>query len=70
MPGPVVYPQLPVTTVHALNEDVLPFFEQHQVQIQTILSDNGREYFGRPDRQERLHRSLLDEHFRVISRTK
>ena len=89
--------KLPVTAVHVLNEDVLPFFEQHGVQIATILSDNGREYCGRPDRHpyelflqlegiehrktkirrpqsngfvERLHRTLLDEHFRVMGRSK
>lgn len=89
--------KLPVTAVHVLNEDVLPFFEQHHTRIDTILSDNGREYCGRPDRHpyelflqiegiehrttkvrrpqsngfvERLHRTLLDEHFRVVGRTK
>jgi transposase InsO family protein len=33
-----------------LNEDVLPFFEQHEARITTILSDNGREFCGRQDR--------------------
>ena len=42
--------KLPVTAVHVLNEDVLPFFEKHRARIHTILSDNGREYCGRPDR--------------------
>jgi transposase InsO family protein len=89
--------KLPVTAVHVLNDDVLPFFEQYQLQIETILSDNGREYCGRPDRHpyelflqlegiehrktkvrrpqsngfvERLHRTLLDEHFRIKGRSK
>lgn len=89
--------KLPVTAVHVLNEDVLPFFEEHQVPVQTVLSDNGREFCGRPDRHpyelflqlegiehrrtkvrrpqsngfvERLHRTLLDEHFRVMGRKK
>lgn len=89
--------KLPVTAVHVLNEDVLPFFEQHGAGITTILSDNGREFCGRPDRHpyelflqlegiehrttkvrrpqsngfvERLHRTLLDEHFRLKGRTK
>jgi transposase InsO family protein len=89
--------KLPLTAVHVLNEDVLPFFEQHGVPIKTILSDNGREFCGRPDRHpyelflqlediehrttrvrrpqsngfvERLHRTLLDEHFRVQGRQK
>jgi transposase InsO family protein len=89
--------KLPVTAVHILNEDVLPFYEELGVQINTILSDNGREYCGRPDRHpyeiflqlesiehrttkirrpqsngfvERLHKTLLDEHFRVMGRKK
>lgn len=41
--------KLPVTAVHILNEDVLPFFEVYQAKVRTILSDNGREYCGRPD---------------------
>lgn len=88
--------KLPVTAVHVLNEDVLPFFESHGAGITTILSDNGREFCGRPDQHpyelflqlegiehrttrvrrpqsngfiERLHRTLLDEHFRVKGRT-
>jgi transposase InsO family protein len=89
--------KLPVTAVHVLNEDVLPFFEEHDARITTILSDNGREFCGRADNHpyelflqleeiehrttkvrrpqsngfvERLHRTLLDEHFRIVGRTK
>jgi len=89
--------KLPVTAVHVLNEDVLPFFEKHNARISTVLSDNGREFCGRPDNHpyelflqleeiehrttkvrrpqsngfvERLHRTLLDEHFRIMGRTK
>ena len=93
-----LYPnKLPVTAVHLLNTDVLPSFEAHRARITTVLSDNGREYCGRPDRHpyelflqleeiehrttkvrrpqsngfvERLHRTLLDEHFRVMGRKK
>ena len=42
--------KLPVTAVHVLNEDVLPFFEEHNASITTVLSDNGREFCGRGDR--------------------
>ena len=91
-----LYPsKLPVTAVHLLNTDVLPTFEQHGAKIETVLSDNGREFCGRPDQHpyelflqleeiehrttrvkrpqsngivERLHRTLLDEHFRVEGR--
>ena len=89
--------KLPVTAVHVLNTDVLPFFEEHNVKVTTILTDNGREYCGRPDKHpfelylqleeiehrrtkvrrpqsngyvERLHRTLLDEHFRIKGREK
>jgi transposase InsO family protein len=89
--------KLPVTAIHLLNEDVLPFLESHDVKVQTILSDNGREFCGRPDHHpyelflqleeiehrttrvarpqsngfvERLHKTLLDEHFRIAGRTK
>jgi transposase-like protein len=32
--------KLPVTAVHVLNSDVLPFFDKHGVAIKTVLSDN------------------------------
>jgi transposase InsO family protein len=41
--------KLPVTAVHILNESVLPFFEDHGAVVAVILSDNGREFCGRPD---------------------
>ena len=89
--------KLPVTAVQTLNNEVLPFFEKHDASITTVLSDNGREFCGRPDRHpyelflqlegiehrttrvrrpqsngfvERLHRTLLDEHFRIMVRKK
>ena len=87
----------PVTSVHALNEKVLPFFEETDCPVVSILTDNGREYCGRPDHHpfelflqlediehrttpvrrpqsngivERLHRTLLDEHFKIQGRIK
>lgn len=91
-----LYPsKLPVTAVHLMNSDVIPAFEAHAAKIDTVLSDNGREFCGRPDQHpyelflqleeiehrttrvkrpqsngivERLHRTLLDEHFRVEGR--
>jgi len=89
--------KMPVTAVHMLNHDVLPFFERHKATLETVLSDNGREFCGRPERHpyelflqlegiehrktkvrspqtngivERLHKTLLDEHFRIAGRTK
>jgi transposase InsO family protein len=91
-----LYPsKLPVTAVHLMNTDVLPTFEAQDARIEVVLSDNGREFCGRPDQHpyelflqlediehrttrvkrpqsngivERLHRTLLDEHFRVEGR--
>jgi transposase InsO family protein len=91
-----LYPnKMPVTAVHLMNTDVLPAFEAVEAKIDTVLSDNGREFRGRLDRHpyelflqlegiehrttrvkrpqsngyvERLHRTLLDEHFRVEGR--
>ena len=31
------------------NNDVIPTFEAHAAKIETVLSDNGREFCGRPD---------------------
>lgn len=45
-----LYPsKLPVTAVHLMNGDVIPTFEAHDARIETVLSDNGREFCGRPD---------------------
>ena len=89
--------KLPVTAVHVLNNDVLPFFDEKKIKVKAVLTDNGREYCGRPDRHpfelflqleeiehrrtkvrrpqsngfvERLHKTLLDEHFRIKGREK
>ncbi|GHU97237.1 IS481 family transposase [Spirochaetia bacterium] len=89
--------KVPVTAVHVLNDKVLPFFEEQNCPVITVLSDNGREYCGRPEQHpfelflqleniehrttqvrrpqsngivERLHRTLLDEHFRIQGRVK
>ena len=42
--------KMPVTAVQILNNHVPPFFEAHAAKVQTILSDNGREHCGRPDK--------------------
>ena len=39
----------PVTAVEILNNHVLAFFEEHGVKVETVLSDNGREFCGRED---------------------
>lgn len=42
--------KLQVTAVHVLNEDVLPFFDQHRVTVTTFLAENKRANFGRSDK--------------------
>ena len=41
--------KMPVTAVHILNNDILPFFEGHKIKPDVVLSDNGREFCGRKD---------------------
>ena len=93
--GQLYTSKVPVTAVQTLNNFVLPFFEEHNAKVKTLLTDNGREYCGREDQHpfelflqleeiehrttkvrrpqsngfvERMHRTLLDEHFRVAGR--
>jgi hypothetical protein len=40
--------KVPMTAVDVLNDQVLPFYEEHNVEIEHLLTDNGREYCGRP----------------------
>lgn len=41
--------KMPVTACDLLYDRVLPFYEELGVPIQAILTDNGREYCGRPE---------------------
>ena len=38
-----------ITAVHLMNNDVIPTFEAMGAKIEVVLSDNGREFCGRPD---------------------
>jgi len=42
----------PITAADALNDKVLPFFEQHQLPMLRILTDRGTEYCGRVDHHD------------------
>mgnify|MGYP001206585819 CR=1 FL=1 len=46
--GKLYLPKVPMTAVDVLNDRVLPFYEEHGVQIEHILTDNGRETCGKP----------------------
>jgi len=40
--------KLPETAVDVLYDRALPFYESHDLRVEHILTDNGREYCGRP----------------------
>lgn len=42
--------KLPIHAVAILHEQVLPFYDRHQIAVKAILTDCGREYTGRADR--------------------
>ncbi len=49
-----------------MNNDVLPTLEAHEVKIETVLSDNGREFCGRPDQHpDELFLQLEDLAYRT-----
>ena len=41
-----------LTAAELLNDQVVPFFEQHEVPLSRILTDRGTEYCGSPDSHE------------------
>lgn len=41
--------KLPITSVHLMNNNVLPTFEAANAKFDVVLSDNWREFCGRPD---------------------
>jgi transposase InsO family protein len=42
----------PVTAADLLNDRVLPFFDQHEIPLNRVLTDRGTEYCGAPERHE------------------
>jgi Integrase core domain/Homeodomain-like domain len=46
--GKLYLSKLPMTAVDVLNDKVLPFYEEQGVDVEHLLTDNGREYCGRP----------------------
>ena len=39
--------EVPMTAVDVLNDRVLPFYEEHGVETEHLVTDNGRESYGR-----------------------
>lgn len=46
--GKLYTSKLPETAVDILYDRVLPFYEEHGLHVEHILTDNGREYCGKP----------------------
>lgn len=46
--GKLYTSKLPETAADLLNDRVLPFYRKHGLRVEHILTDNGREYCGRP----------------------
>lgn len=46
--GKLYLSKLPMTAVDVLNDRVVPFYDEHGVAIEHVLTDNGREFCGRP----------------------
>ncbi len=42
----------PITAADLLNDRVIPFFDEHGIALQRVLTDRGTEYCGHPERHE------------------
>ena len=42
----------PITAADLLNDQVLPFMEEHDLPVLRIMTDRGTEYCGRPDKHD------------------
>jgi len=47
--GQLYTSKMPITAAQMMNNDVLAFYEEQDVTVKSVLSDNGREFCGRPD---------------------
>src|SRR4029450_8134277 len=45
-------PKTSLTAADLLNDQVVPFFEEHEVPLSRILTERGTEYCGSPDSPE------------------
>ena len=61
----------PITSADLLNDRVLPFFEEHDIALQRMLTDRGTEYCGNPERHEyELYLALEDiDHSRTKTKS-
>ncbi len=42
----------PITAADLLNDRIIPFYEEHGIPLQRVLTDRGTEYCGNPERHE------------------
>ena len=49
----------PLVAADLLNDRVIPFFDEHQMPLQRVLTDRGTEYCGAPEIQVQLQRVAL-----------
>jgi len=42
----------PLTAADLLNDRVIPFFDEHEIPLNRVLTDRGTEYCGNPERHE------------------
>jgi len=42
----------PITSADLLNDQVLPFMEEHDLPVLRIMTDRGTEFCGRPDKHD------------------
>ncbi len=42
----------PITAAELVNDRVVPFYDEHEVKLQRVLTDRGTEYCGNPERHE------------------
>ncbi len=62
--------KMPVMAAELLNDRVLPFFEQHEIPLNRVLTDRGTEYCGAPERHEYEHYLAIEniDHTRTKTR--
>ena len=61
----------PLTAADLLNDRVIPFYEEHDIPLQRVLTDRGTEYCGTHDRHEyELYLALEDiDHTRTKTKS-
>jgi len=61
----------PLTAADLLNDQVIPFYEEHAIPLQRVLTDRGTEYCGTHDRHEyELYLAVEDiDHTRTTAKS-